>query len=141
MKHIARDVRQIKLITGEELLAEVVGEDREEYLLNNPLKILKEKMIIQGAPRELNFFTRWMGLADNQEFLINRRHIVAEAIVGHEVLVYYNKMMDNNSIDDQHMASVKDLPHRELVQEASDDMEEVIEEVMEEKEKSNPTYH
>ena len=34
-----RDIRQIKLCNGEENLTEVVGEDRTEILIRNPLRV------------------------------------------------------------------------------------------------------
>ena len=85
MNYVPRDIRQIKLVTGDELLTEVVGEDQIEFLIRNPLKVFKERMLIKGTPREANFFTRWMSFADNQEFIIDKRHIVTEAIVDDNV--------------------------------------------------------
>ena len=42
-----RDIRQIKLISGDEILAEVLGEDAGEYLICNPLKVFKEKSFLE----------------------------------------------------------------------------------------------
>jgi hypothetical protein len=100
-----RDIRQIKLISGDEILAEVLGEDAGEYLIYNPLKVLKEKFIQDGSAKEANFFVRWMGFANNQEFILNRTHVITEAIVDDSVADYYNKMMASIEEDDSiHMA-------------------------------------
>ena len=116
MKYEPRDIRQIKLVTGDEILTEVIGEDRVEFLIRNPLKVFKEKFVQKGIPREANFFTRWMGFADNQEFLINKTHIVTEAIVDDSVAEYYNKMMANIETDDSiHMGERSDADHPDLL--------------------------
>jgi len=100
-----RDIRQIKLISGDEILAEVLGEDAGEYLICNPLKVFKEKFIQNGSAKEANFFVRWMGFANNQEFVLNRNHVITEAIVDDSVADYYNKMMVSIEEDDSiHMA-------------------------------------
>lgn len=88
-----RDIRQIKLVTGEEILAEIVGEDDVEFLIRNPLKVHKDKMVLGGQAREVNMFTRWMSFADNDEFIIQKYHILVEAIVNDAVANYYNNMM------------------------------------------------
>lgn len=100
MNYVPRDIRQIKLVTGDEILTEVVGEDRTEFLIRNPLKVHREKFVVKGLAREANFFTRWMGFADNPEFLINKVHIVTEALVDDNIALYYNKMMANIEADD-----------------------------------------
>ena len=128
MKYEPRDIRQIKLVTGDEILTEVIGEDRVEFLIRNPLKVFKEKFVQRGVPREANFFTRWMGFADNQEFLINKTHIVTEAIVDDSVADYYNKMMSNIETDDTiHMGDQSEAEHPEFF--ATDE------------EDSDPTFH
>lgn len=93
MNYEPRDIRQIKLVTGDELLTEVVGEDKTEVLIRNPLKVHKERYVIKGTPKEANFFTRWMGFAENQEFIIHKSHIITEAIVDDGVADHYNGMM------------------------------------------------
>lgn len=90
-------IRHIKLVTGDEILAEVVGEDTYELLIVNPFKILKERMIIRGQPREVNFFTRWMGFSESQEFFIQKQHILVEAPVDQDVVRHYDKLIINST--------------------------------------------
>lgn len=94
-QYLPRDIRQIKLTSGEEILTEVVGEDREEFLIRNPLLVHREKVQLGSISREANMFTRWMSLADNDEFIISKKHIIIEALVNDAVAVYYNKMTVN----------------------------------------------
>ena len=93
--NLSRDIRQIKLINGEEILTEVVGEDREEILIRNPLKIHRERMQIGDIAREANMFTRWMGFADIDEHMLNRKMILIESNVNDAVALYYHKMTHN----------------------------------------------
>lgn len=128
MTYVPRDIRQIKLVTGDELLTEVVGEDQIEFLIRNPLKVFKEKMVLQGRPREANFFTRWMSFAENQEFIVDKRHVVTEAIVDDSVAQYYNHMMESiEKHDEVTMGSP-----------AEDDLEDLL---FEEEDGSKPTFH
>jgi hypothetical protein len=117
-----RDIRQIKLISGEEILAEVLGEDAGEYLIYNPLKVLKEKFVQNGSAKEANFFVRWMGFANNQEFILNRTHVITEAIVDDSVADYYNKMMSSIEEDDSiHMAEQLEDEQPDLTQHVDSD--------------------
>lgn len=128
MNYVPRDIRQIKLVTGDELLTEVVGEDQIEFLVRNPLRVHKERMVIKGMAREANFFTRWMSFADNQEFIIDKRHIVTEGIVDDNVAAYYNNMMSNIEKDDEvTMGAPEDAEHPDLL-----DIEE---------DSDTPTFH
>ena len=92
---VPRDIRQIKFITGEEILTEVVGEDHDEILIRNPLKVHRERMQLGNIAREANMFTRWMGFADLDEHLIKKTNILVEALVNDAVAMYYHKMTVN----------------------------------------------
>lgn len=97
MEYEPRDIRQIKLVSGEEILAEVTGEDMNEILIANPLKVGKEKFTFDGRTAEANFFSRWMAFADTQEFVLHKQNIVVEAIVDDAVADHYNTMVSNIS--------------------------------------------
>lgn len=128
MKYVPRDIRQMKLVTGDEILTEVVGEDQAEFMIRNPLKVFKERIVVKGIPREANFFSRWMGFSENDEFLLNKQHIVAEALVDDNVANYYNRMMDNvNHDDDIHIGVPQEAEHPDLL--ATEDSDE------------KPTFH
>lgn len=94
-------IRQIKLINGEELIAELVGEDRDEIVIRNALKVHREKVTIGDVSREANLFTRWMGFCEEDEHYISRHNIIAEGQVNEVVALYYHKMMANNEQDKQ----------------------------------------
>ncbi len=129
IKYVPRDIRQMKLTTGDEILTEVVGEDQIEFLIRNPLKVFKERIVVKGVPREANFFARWMGFTDNQEFIVHKQHIVAEALVDDNVAEYYNRMMDNVEKDDEVTIGMpKEAEHPDLL-------------ATEEEDDSKPTYH
>jgi hypothetical protein len=116
MNYTPRDIRQIKLVSGEEILTEVVGEDGDEFLIANPLRVNKEKYSSNGVQREANFFSRWMGFADNQEFIIRKTHIITEAIVNDNVAEYYNKMMENVEQDDEvHLSGAAEAEHPDFI--------------------------
>lgn len=113
---VSRDIRQIKFITGEEILTEVVGEDHDELLIRNPLKVHRERMQLGSVAREANMFTRWMGFADLDEHLIKKSNILVEALVNEAVAMYYHKMTVNIEEDRAHPITVaEDAPDPDLV--------------------------
>ncbi len=99
LNEISRDIRQIKLINGEEIITEVVGEDREEILIRNPLKVHRERMQLGDIAREANMFTRWMGFCEVDEHLIKKQNILVEGLVNDVVAMYYHRMMENVEAD------------------------------------------
>ena len=103
---VSRDIRQIKFITGEEILTEVVGEDHEEILIRNPLKVHRERMQLGSIAREANMFTRWMGFADLDEHMIKKSNILVEALVNDAVALYYHKMTHN--IEEDRVTPIQD---------------------------------
>lgn len=105
---VSRDIRQIKFITGEEILTEVVGEDHEEILIRNPLKVHRERMQLGSIAREANMFTRWMGFADLDEHMIKKSNILVEALVNDAVAMYYHKMTLNIEEDKTHPITTAD---------------------------------
>lgn len=116
MKYEPRDIRQIKLINGEEIVAEVIGEDREELLIRNPLKVHREKFVNKGVAREANLFTTWMGFADSDEFFLQKNRIIMEAIVNDAVARHYNNMMTNVDKDnDVRVEEVDQAEHPDLL--------------------------
>jgi hypothetical protein len=116
-QYLPRDIRQIKLTNGEEIITEVVGEDREEFLIRNPLLVHREKVQLGDIAREANMFTRWMSLADNDEFIISRSHILVEALVNDAVAIYYNKMTANIEQDlKTPITALNEAPEPEVAQ-------------------------
>lgn len=100
MNYLPRDIRQIKLVNGEEILTEISGEDSQEFLIRNPLRVYKQKEIGENGLREANMFSRWMGFAENDEVVIAKTHIIAEAIVNDMVASHYNRMVNNTEDSD-----------------------------------------
>jgi hypothetical protein len=133
---ISRDIRQLKLTNGEEILTEVVGEDREEVLIRGPLKVYRERVELGTIAREANMFTRWMGFCDEDEHIIAKSNILAMAMVNDAVAMYYTKMMVNveqDSITPITDASQARVP--EVVQ------QQPSFQILEEDDDTPPTYH
>jgi hypothetical protein len=122
---ISRDIRQIKLVNGDELLTEVLGEDRDEFLIRNPLKVHKKEFVVGGVPREANLFTTWMSFADMDEIIIPRQHIIAEALVNDAVAIHYVSMMENNQDDmELRIGKASEAKHPELIRRDIDGIDE-----------------
>lgn len=133
---ISRDIRQLKLTNGDEILTEVVGEDREEVLIRGPLKVYRERIELGTIAREANMFTRWMGFCDEDEHIIAKSNILAMALVNDAVAMYYIKMMVNveqdavTPITDASQARVPEVAHHQASFQ-----------ILEEDDGTPPTYH
>ena len=133
---ISRDIRQLKLTNGEELITEVVGEDHEELLIRGPLKVYRERVELGTIAREANMFTRWMGFCEEDEHIIAKTNILAMALVNDAVAMYYTKMMVNveqdliEPITDASQAKIPEVAQRQSSFQ-----------ILEEEDDTPPTYH
>lgn len=142
MTSISRDIRQIKFVNGDEIITEVIGEDRDEFLIRNPLKVHKKEFVIQGVPREANLFTTWMSFADMDEFIIPRQHILVEALVTDAVAVHYVSMMENNEEDMKlRIGTAEDAKHPEFLKQDIEDTPEQESIFLDHEEGKKPTFH
>jgi len=116
MNYLPRDIRQIILMNGDEILTEVLGEDDSELLIRNPLKVHKQKYAIEGVAKEANMFSRWMGFAENDEMVIVKDKIIAEAIVNDMVAGHYNRMINNVEDESIEDTEGEDNQHPDLVE-------------------------
>lgn len=94
-----RDIRQIKLMNGEEILTEVLGEDTNEMLIRKPLRVMRERVSNGVVAREANMFTKWMSFTDNDEFFIPKASILVEGLANEIVAMYYHRMMSSIDAD------------------------------------------
>jgi len=133
---ISRDIRQLKLTNGEEILTEVVGEDREEVLIRGPLKVYRERIELGTIAREANMFTRWMGFCDEDEHIIAKSNILAMALVNDAVAMYYTKMMVN--VEQDLITPITDSSEAKVpeVAQAKPSFQ-----ILEEDDGTPPTYH
>jgi hypothetical protein len=142
MTSISRDIRQIKFVNGDEIITEVVGEDRDEFLIRHPLKVHKKEFVVGGVPREANLFTTWMSFADLDEFIIPRQHIIAEALVNDAVAVHYVSMLENNEEDMKlKIGTAEDARHPELIRQDIDEQPEPESIYLDHEEGKKPTFH
>lgn len=132
---ITKDIRQIKLINGDELLTEVLGEDSIELFIRLPLKVVKEKVIVGELSREANMFTNWMAFSDSEDFIINRANVIVEATVNNTVAKHYIDMVENIEADHNTKAfSSGDVPNPEKIR-------DIARAIVAQLDDDEPTYH
>ena len=78
----------LKLVTGEELVAEVIGESEDFIEIKNPVAAVMQRR--QDGPA-LGFMP-WMQAANGPTFVIAKDKIVCEAEVADEVRTGYNQI-------------------------------------------------
>ena len=83
-------VQIIKLITGEELLAEIVGDDTM-VRVKNPVRIVVMPNKIDPKTPNIGF-APWAEFSDDKEFTLDKSHIVAIMTPIKEFVNQYNSM-------------------------------------------------
>lgn len=78
----------IKLVTGEELVAEIINETEDFIEIKNPVAVVMQRR--QEGPA-LGFMP-WMQAANGPTFVINKNKIVCESEVADEVKNGYNQI-------------------------------------------------
>lgn len=81
-------IMSLKLVTGEELVAEVIGESEDFIEIKNPVAAVMQRR--QDGPA-LGFMP-WMQAANGPTFVIGKNKIVCESDVADEVKNGYNQI-------------------------------------------------
>lgn len=86
------DVKLFRIITGEEVIAEVVSEDSNSVIVKNGLVVLPTNTGVGFAP--------WATVIskDNPEITVSKTHIVYIAELQEEVAKKYNEMFGSKLI-------------------------------------------
>jgi hypothetical protein len=90
------DIRQFKLINGDEIIAFVQGIDIESdgYILENPVQV-NYSLHSEDATQEY-YLTTWMTFADlTKPFFIDQSKVITSGQVVEEVKLRYIKMVTN----------------------------------------------
>jgi|TARA_B100001093_G_scaffold237760_1_gene227809 hypothetical protein len=102
---VKKDIRQLKMINGDEVICEVVEEHKSHFIVRNALK-LKEKLTEEN--HKYFTFSSYMTYQDGliQVIMLMTRHIMAFAIPTKEMIFQYDialEQIDNlkNSVEEE----------------------------------------
>ena len=86
---VRKDLRQLKLVGGDEIVCEVIEEHKTHFLVRNVLKITAKEN--QGSKKYFTF-TPYMVYQEGmlQVIMLMTTHMMAFAIPTHEMSVQYN---------------------------------------------------
>ena len=86
------DVKLLRIVTGEEVIAELLSETEETITVQNGLAVLPTNNGVGFAP--------WATVISNEspEITVNRKHIVYVAEVQEDVCKKYNEMFGSKLI-------------------------------------------
>ena len=86
------DVKLIRIVTGEEIIAEVVSEDENTITVKNGLVVLPNATGVGFAP--------WATVIDqeNPEITLSKRHVVYIVPVQEDVAKRYNEMFGSKLV-------------------------------------------
>lgn len=116
-------ISMIKLISGETILAEVVGQNEYSIEINNPIAVMIK---MRHAPVLMSHV--WMPFDDFDNYYdIRHEHVITQKGVDEDMVVYYNNCID--TIHDNMTSSETFLLSNESERPADDDkrLEELIE--------------
>ncbi len=83
-------VRMLRMITGEDLIAETHYKDADTAVLKNPIAAIAMGMQPNGKPQI--GFAPWPPFTTDKEIRVDRRHIIAETTPLNEFLDEYRRM-------------------------------------------------
>jgi hypothetical protein len=79
------DVRHFKFVSGEEIVSCVINKNKEEYIIQLPLKV----HVTTDNHKQQFYFTKWMPLADSDVCTINVTNIVSQSSVAEDMKFRY----------------------------------------------------
>jgi hypothetical protein len=88
---MAANVRLIKMISGEELLTEIMSETGNEITIQNPVRVVV--MPSKTNPQTPTVgFAPWAEFSDEKQFTIHRAHVIVTMKPVQEFINQYNSM-------------------------------------------------
>jgi hypothetical protein len=88
---MAANVRLIKMISGEELLAQIMSETGNEIIIQNPVRVII--MPSKTNPQTPTVgFAPWAEFSDEKQFTIHRAHVIVIMKPVQEFINQYNGM-------------------------------------------------
>ena len=79
------DVRHFKFVSGEEIVSCVINRNKDEYIIQMPLKI----HVSTDNTKQHFFFTKWMPLANSDVCTINTTNIISQSSVAEDMKYRY----------------------------------------------------
>lgn len=86
-----KKVKLVRLLTGEELLAEVISEAGLKIEIKNPIRVVVMPSRDPNNDRPTVAFAPWMEFADEQNFTLDKSHVLAIMIPIKEFIAQYQK--------------------------------------------------
>lgn len=88
---MATNLKILKLLSGDELLAEVIGDSASMITVKNPVRIVV--MPSKANPQTPTVgFAPWAEFSDEKEFIIHKAHIITTMKPVQEFINQYNSM-------------------------------------------------
>jgi hypothetical protein len=88
---MAANIRLIKMISGEDLIAEVVVQTGNEIIIKNPVRVVV--MPSKANPQTPTVgFAPWAEFSEEKEFTIHKAHVIVTMKPVQEFVNQYNSM-------------------------------------------------
>jgi len=88
---MATNLRLIRLISGEELMAEVLSETNTDISIKNPVRVVLMPNKLDPKTPTVGF-APWVEFSDEKEFTIHKAHVIVTMKPVQEFINQYNSM-------------------------------------------------
>lgn len=88
---MAANLRLIRLISGEELMAEVLSETNTDISIKNPVRVVLMPNKLDPKTPTVGF-APWVEFSDEKEFTIHKAHVIVTMKPVQEFINQYNSM-------------------------------------------------
>lgn len=88
---MASNLKLLKLISGEELLAEVISESKEDIKIKNPIRVVVVPSKTDPRTPQVGF-APWAEFSEEKSLTLNKFHVITQMTPIKEFVNQYNSM-------------------------------------------------
>ena len=123
----------IKLISGENIICEIVSKNNDIYEIINPLLIYVRPSVIDGGMSESLMLTRWVQpFTEEETFEINKTHMIVMLTSSPGLSLYYENIIKK-------YRNCEEIKNVDLYEDQNE--EEIYEELLEELKTDSKSIH
>ncbi len=123
----------IKLISGENIICEIVSKNNDIYEIINPLLIYVRPSVIDGSMSESLMLTRWVQpFTEEETFEINKTHMIVMLTSSPGLSLYYENIIKK-------YGNCEEIKNVDLYEDQNE--EEIYEELLEELKTDSKSIH
>ena len=89
----------LKLVNGDNIIALMVDEDDDRFILLYPIQMKSVRVTTDGSNKEIVVGSPWCSFTDHEVFQIWKNDVIIIKPLNDSTIQYYKNMVDMNEID------------------------------------------